>query len=299
MQNIRYGISNLLNYICKALILKKTNSESIYMKTQASEITKAELKGLIAAGQEKEALGKIMELAEIQSKEIQQYIFILSNRYKKLQKELLIGNVSSENAAVRSADINFDLLNLIDKITFITKKENPVQLKQIRNDVFEPKSKTTSFYKFISFAVLTLIILSSLFYFRNQLFSSQAIDYQEFWKGQWQHSREAGENIILSGVTNFYQEGKEWKGRSNSKLNTGDYLNDSLFNFRFSEDGKIIKGNWININNDLVTSTELKGTFTFELNTEDKKSFKGKYSLREQNPTKNEKDFVWNGIKKE
>jgi hypothetical protein len=50
------------------------------MKTKASEISKAELKRLIAVGQEKEALSKLMELAEIQSKETQQLIFILSNR---------------------------------------------------------------------------------------------------------------------------------------------------------------------------------------------------------------------------
>jgi hypothetical protein len=218
----------------------------------------------------------------------------------------LIGNVSSESAAVRSADINFDLLNLIDNVSFINFKENPVQLKQVRNDILEPtisilnpSSKATSLTKLISFAVLVVIIFCSLFYFRNQIFSTQTTSYQEFWLGEWQHSRGAGGSIILPGSTNFYQVGNEWKGNSNSKLNTGDYLNDSLYNFRFSEDGRTLKGNWMNLNRDLVTSSELKGTFTFELNTDDKKSFKGKYSMGEQNPTKNEKEIVWNGIKKE
>ncbi len=276
------------------------------MKTKASKISKAELKRLIAAGQEKEALSKLMELAEIQSKEIQPLIFILSNRYKKLQKELLIGNVSSESAAVRSADINFDLLNLIDNVSFITFKEDPVQLKQVRNDILEPTSsilttfsKTTYLAKIISFVVFTLIIFGSLFYFRNQLFSTETTSYQEFWLGEWQQTRGADGNISLSGITKFYQEGNEWKGISNSKLNTGNYFNDILFNIRLSEDGRIIKGNWKNTNSEFVNSSELKGTFTFELNTNNKKSFKGKYSFGEQNPTNNKKELIWNGIKKE
>lgn len=276
------------------------------MKTKASEISKAELKRLIAVGQEKEALSKLMELAEIQSKEIQQLIFILSNRYKKLQKELLIGNVSSESAAVRSADINFDLLNLIDNVSFITFKETPVELNEVRNDILEPSSnilpqppKPTSFTKYIPYGVLAIILFGSIFYFRNQIFGNPVTNYHKFWNGEWEHSRGAGEDIILPGITSFVLEENELKGNSNSKLNTGDFLNDSLFNFRFSEDGKIVKGNWMNINNDLVSSSELKGTFTFELNAKDNKSFTGKYSMSKQNPSGTEKEFVWNGVKKE
>ena len=294
-----------LNYTQISIIFVRSQilkpKQSSPMKTQ---ISKTELKQLIASGQEKEALNKLMEIVDFQNADTQQFIFILSNRFKKLQKELLVGNISSENAAVRSADINYDLLNLIDQISFDPpKKITPVQptLKEIAPQKKEfPKvpAKKAPSTKVISIAALGLILLAALFYFTNQMFNSEPVSYKKNWLGEWSQEKEADGKVMLSGSIYFYRDEYGFKGKSNNVLLTGENNQDSLFNIRFSEKGKKMKGNWIS--SDVRFFPELEGTFLFELNTEDKKSFTGKYSSRIQKSTLNKnKEFVWNGIKKE
>ena len=223
-------------------------------------ISKSELTQLIASGHEQKAFNKIIELAEFQNQENQQLIYLLSNRYKKLQKELLIGNISSENAAVRSADINYDLLSLIDQISF-TEKEKPIaqNIPKIKNDI--PTKKLTLLSEMIKPTLVVFALLASFFFLKNQFNTIESTEHQKSWVGEWTQTKVNDEGALTPGLLFFFQEGNQWKGRSTNQLLNGGESTDSLFNIHFLEDGKKLTGNWIN--SDEKYFPELKGTFTF------------------------------------
>ncbi len=75
-----------------------------------------QLRELIASGEEEEALEKLLALADAQGEEIHELILHSSNRYQKLHRNLLIGNISREEASVAMAKITQSLLDIVDEI---------------------------------------------------------------------------------------------------------------------------------------------------------------------------------------
>jgi len=74
------------------------------------------LRELIASGEEAEALEKLLELGDAQGEELHELILHSSNRYQNLQRKLLIGNISQEEAGVTMAKITQSLLDIVDEI---------------------------------------------------------------------------------------------------------------------------------------------------------------------------------------
>ena len=258
--------------------------------------SKSDLTQLIASGHEKEALNKIIALAEFQNQETQQLIYLLSNRYKKLQKKLQIGNISAENAAVRSADINYELLNLIEQISF-TVKEKPIS-KSIPEPKHDISTKvSTSLAQMIKPILFGLALLASFFFFKNKIFTSETASNQKSWLGLWEHTRIIDQGEETFGSLHFYSEGDQWIGKSDNANGS----TDSLYDIHFLEEGKKLMGNWIN--SDFEKSIEpdaefeLRGTFTFELDANGKNLFKGKYTNSYPKSSPKYVELNWNGKK--
>jgi len=252
-------------------------------------ITKSKLIKLIASGHEQKALNQLIELAEFQNQETQQLIYLLSNRYKKLQKRLLIGNISSENASIRSADINYDLLNLIDQISFSKKEKSGDQNTSTKG--------STSLPEMIKPILLVLALLASFFFFKDQIFIPEIASNQKSWLGVWNAEKMDYEKDYIPGKLEFYLEGNQWIGKYN-KVNGST---DSLFNISFLEDGKKLIGNWKNSDYDtsleLDAEFELKGNFIFEIDVDDKNTFNGTYSNSYPKNSNKASNFDWNGKK--
>jgi len=264
--------------------------------------TKEELKNFIASGEEETAFNELIKIAKSQNEDLQDLIFLTSNKFRKLKHRQMIGNITSEQASVTLSEINHNLLEIINALQLDDFSEIENSTSKTIDTTYDSKTgdkpktpqpttkigKSRSLYLIAGAIVLSILV----FIFVNPLqwlsFSTSHSDQLEWWAGAWQQEVEATMNSVNVGTIRFETKDDEILGTADNEHPLNSSTSKTiLHDMELSADGYTLSGKWKH-----QDSEDHSGTFEFQL-SEDKKSFTGQYVMEGDS----ENTFFWNGTR--
>ena len=259
------------------------------------QLSRSALKQLVAAGQEEQALAWILDHIDDQEKELQTLVILTSNKLKKLQQRMLIGNLPDEKIRMEKAGINHTLLSLIDDLDIPETSpadqagsDQYIDTPQLKQQA-KPKTRVKS--KMLR-VVLPVVVLAGLVLGLFSWFGPLGKKAQYRWEGFWELEIEAKDNVILKGTLKLTETGYKITGNATFIHPNGKTFENELYGIQLLENRQLMMGSW-KYTDKAIRGVNLRGGFEFRLNKGSKK-FKGKYTLiNEEN-----KKYFWNGTRK-
>ncbi len=265
------------------------------------------LKKYIASGEEDFAVEEMLKVAAAQSEELEDRIYLISNKYKKLKTDIETGSITRENANVFNAQINRILLNIIDEIEYVPPEQLAQLERQIQEDKQEEntlvspheshdtaaptpglrKRKLTAMIPLV--VVGLLLILLSLFVFTDFFSSSE-----RHWIGTWQHEID-DEGVPIGGTVTFEMIDDTLSGTATFEYPVRGTAEVDMYHINSTENskGRKITGSWQSDLTPIGTGGKpFGGTFEFELGP-DNRTFEGEG--KESFQIGNSSIFSWQG----
>ncbi|GJM31009.1 MAG: hypothetical protein DHS20C18_00100 [Saprospiraceae bacterium] len=251
------------------------------------DFTKDDLVGWIASGKENQVMEALLTIAKYQQKDVQSLIFLTSNKYRKLRQNMSLGSISRENSSIISAEINQNLLEIIDQVRLEEITEKEVK-KQIRRE-----KRQKSLWPLVMSAGFLLAMVVAILFIQGRLGLNKTPapeNYLNSWAGTWEQNVEIGPDTHVDGIVTFEIQENEVVGMSESKFPNGIAVKNRLYNIVFSKNGKVLKGKWKY--EEVLNVTE--GNFEVTLG-KDKNNFSGTY-FGMDNP---DEAYKWTGKRKD
>jgi len=257
---------------------------------------KQHLTDLVMDGREELALEELVAVSNSASKEIKRSVAVLSNIYRKFEKDKMNGHLNPERINFTSDRISQALLVIIEQITEDDESNRKaIDLETLFHDVGDLSGdgnillKRRGLVKKISIFVPIPIFIFVGILALNGTFNSTNNPGEaalKGWTGEWHHQMQSKGSKEIEGSLMFELAGDDvFVGKSRNVYPDGSETTNILSQIQFSHQGKVIEGVWKTEN---VQS--LHGTF--KLNLDDENQFVGYYTVVNQ-----EGEFYWKGKK--
>jgi len=257
---------------------------------------KQHLTDLVMDGREELALEELLAVSNSASKEIKRSVAVLSNIYRKFEKDKLNGHLNPERINFTSDRISQALLVIIEQITEDDESNRKaIDLETLFHDVGDLSGdgnillKRRGLVKKISIIVpIAIVVVVGILAFNGTFrrTTNPGDVALKGWIGEWNHQMESSGNKEIKGSLTFeLVNDDQFVGKAHNVFPDGSETTNILSQIQFSHKGNVIEGVW---ETDNVQS--LHGTF--RLNLDDENQFAGYYTVVNQ-----EGEFYWKGTK--
>lgn len=239
------------------------------------QISKENLKLLVAKGKQEEVFDALLPLAAFQDQELNNVIYALVGDYEDFKRKSVAGILSVEDVNLINNNLRLRLLQILDELEITDSKESVI-LPSV-----PITSKNTKIPKRIIFPAFLLLSLIIFIIFKVQgVMKDSTAPNQSNWIGDWEGTISSEKNQSEPHKISilFELNNESLIGNAVIYARKGGKADLSLSNIEVS--GKFLKGEW---QEDLDTNHPQKGLFEFELSNDPNK-FTGKsYTKNKQN----------------